>query len=443
MTQVLEFNLKQVGIDADNQRLMLGRKALLAYDGEPTQILKIKNQGDPDDNVCINYASVIVSKGVSFLFGDDLDIEVGTENEDTAGEDLLDKVWPADRRSEDLVDLATNGGIFGNGWLKIALTDGAPDVVILDPQNMSAQWDPQNYKRVVRYRNQYNTIDEAGRPIIWREDCERDGQTWVIKEYWSRPDASNWILVQTTMWPFPFAPVFQCKNLAKPNEFYGRADLSRFVLATIHYLQRVDSLINRILRVHAYPKPVGRGLSKQDLKMSTDEILFLPDKEQSIELLEMTGDLDGAQKFRKQLREALAEVSHVPEVSTSKTEGIGQLSGRALILLYGPLIDQTKQKRRTYGPLVKDLIRALLTIAGKPDQEVRLNWPEMLPGDEKEKADTALVKRKLGVSEDTLMRELGYDPDQEREKSKQNQQDLGDQLLKQFDAGMTGNQDAG
>lgn len=434
----LSDNLLQVQDAADHERQQLMAKSLCYYDGdEPREILKVK-RGEPDDNVSINYSEAIVEKGVSFLFGDELDIEIGGEGDET-GEALLDEVWPEDDRHADLIDLGTNGGIFGHAWLKIVLENNKPTVCILDPLNMSAQWDPKNYKKVLRYRNQYNTTDEQGKPIIWREDTEPDGPNWIIREFYSRPDSAIWVPAGETPWPYPFAPVFECKNLPKPNEFYGRADLSKYVLALIYYIARVDSLVNKIIRVHASPKPVARGMRPQDLKVGTDETLFLPAMENELKLLEMTGDLLGAMAFRKQLREALSEVSHVPEVATGKLENVGQLSGLALKILYGPLVDQTSKKRRLYGKLIKNLVRGLLAISGKPEQDVRINWPNVLPGDEKAATDTAIAKKQIGVSEDTLMRELGYDPDNEREKKKLDQEDMASTMLGAFEKGQTTN----
>lgn len=46
-----------------------------------------------------------------------------------------------------------------------------------------------------------------------------------------------------------------------------------------------------------------------------------------------------------------------------------------------------------------------------------------------------VAKQSLGVSESTLMSELGYDPEAEREKRQLNAQDAGAALLGAFDKG--------
>lgn len=434
---LLSQNLLQTVDLVEHERQTLMAKALAYYDGDqPKDILKVERD-KPDDNVSVNYAGTIVEKGVSFLFGDELDIEIGEES-DESGEDYLDEVWPGDTRHCDLIDLATSGGIFGHAWLKIVLENGRPQISILDPLNMSAKRDPRQYKRVLYYRNQYNTVDDQGRPIIWREDSIHEGNQWVIVESYSKPDQANWIEVSRIPWRYEFAPVFECKNLPKPLEFYGRADLSKYVLSLCFYIARVDSLINKIIRAHASPKPVAKGLRKQELEIGAEQILFLPDKEASLDLLEMSGDLVSAMAFRKQLREALAEVSHVPEIATGKLDSVGQLSGLALKILYGPLVDQTSKKRRLYGKLIKDVVNALLTIGGIGAQQVELRWPSMLPGDDATDWNVALVKNQLGVSKDTILREHGYDSEQELQKSNNESKALGESLLSSFEKGQQG-----
>lgn len=426
--------------DAEAARLRLMSFAQLAYDGLSEPPLKQIRPQDPDDNVQINYGSVIVDKSVSFLFGDPLNIEIG-ESEDDAPEEYLEKVWPAEQRHEDLLDLATNGGIFGHAWMKLVVEDGTPRPVVLDPLNMTAVWKANDYRKVIKFVNQYNSFDEvSGKPVVYRETTTNQGDHWIISQEKSNAEDKHFTSDGPDVtWPYTFAPVFHCKNLPKPNEFYGKPDLSRYVLSLIYYIARTDSMINRIIRKHAHPKPVASGVKAQDLKLGIEDILFLPEKEQTLKLLEMTGNLDMGMNFRKQLREALAEVSQVPEVATSKMESVGRLSGYAMKILYGPLIDLSKKKQLMYGRMITQVCDALMEIGGigtkTGDQKVKLQWPEMVPNDPKEEADTYVVLHTLGVSKDTILRKLNYDPADEADKSASEANNLGSALLSNFEKG--------
>jgi hypothetical protein len=434
-TDLLNQSLLDESKRAEDERKALMARACHAYQGTDVVInrpLKVES-GDPDDNVALNYSETIVDKGVAFLFGQDLKIDIGdpvdtAESSESPAQEVseayLEEVWPEDIRAEDLIELGTNGGIFGHVWAKIAIENNQPSVVVGDPECYSAEWAPDNYKKVVRYLNTYRTTVN-GKPVLRRENTYPvSPQAWQIDLEQSTADAPTWTVLETYPWPFPFAPVVHCKNLPTPNQFYGKADLTLHVLSLMYYINRVNSLINRIVRCHAAPKPYALGQKKVDMEIGTNKMLFLPNHEAKLGLLEMAGDLEQARNFRKDLREALSEITHVPEVTTGKTDNVGQLSGRAMRILYGPLIDQTAKKRRLYGRLIKQLVGNLLVVGqqapaqatanGGQKVKVNVHWGDALPADDKEQAEVAVMKKQVGFSNDTLISGLGGDPDTER-----------------------------
>jgi hypothetical protein len=437
---------------AEAERNALLARACHAYQGTDLQInvpLKVES-GKPDDNVALNYSETIVDKGVAFLFGQDLKIDIGdaTDTGESEAESYLEEVWPEDIRAEDLIELGTNGGIFGHVWAKIAIENNTPSVVVGDPECYTAEWAPDNYKKVVRYLNTYRTTVD-GKPVLRRENTYQvNPNAWQIDLEQRTPQAPTWTVINTYPWPFPFAPVVHCKNLPTPNQFYGKADLTKHVLSLMYYINRVNSLINRIVRAHAAPKPYALGQRKVEMEIGTEKMLFLPNQEAKIGLLEMTGDLEQARSFRKDLREALAEITHVPEVTTGKTDNLGQLSGRAMRILYGPLIDQTAKKRRLYGRLIKQLVGNLLVVGGKAQGQaganggqkvkVNLHWGDSLPADDKEQAEVAVLKKQIGFSNDTLISELGGDPDTERTQRATDAEEVAQNFMNTIDKGTAG-----
>jgi len=104
-----------------------------AYHGQHPKPLRVR-PGQLDDNVIVNYARVVVDKGVSFLFGADLRFELD-EVSDTEAEAWLDACWQANRKRTLLQKLALNGAIAGHAFLKIVPVQGQPypRLVVLDP----------------------------------------------------------------------------------------------------------------------------------------------------------------------------------------------------------------------------------------------------------------------------------------------------------------------
>ncbi len=82
------------------------------------------------------------------------------------------------------------------------------------------------------------------------------------------------------------------------------------------------------------------------------------------------------------------------------------------------MIKLTDKKRCTYGRLLIDVSKALLTLAGfSGDIGITLAWQSPVPHDDLPAVQAAIAKRELDISNTTLQRELGYDPEEEQQLS--------------------------
>ena len=115
--------------------------------------------------------------------------------------------------------------------------------------------------------------------------------------------------------------------------------------------------------------------------------------------------------------------------ATGKLDTTGPLSGVAMQVLYQPLVEITDAKREEYGEMFLELNRRLLILANMTPSPGTLIWPDVIPKDAKAERETALLDKELGVSEDTILQQLGYDPDAERAKSEVDASSAADTLL--------------
>lgn len=421
------------------ERQLRFKRAWEAYYGRTPKPLKVR-QGGLDDNVQVNYARLIVNKGVSFLFGQDVTFELD-ETQQTVEEDWLQECWDSLGGALLLQKLALNGAVCGHAWAKLAAprVDSQvlyPRVIVLDPANVSVGLALDDIEQVEWYKIQYNSVDpHTGEPVVRRQWIEPDGAFWMITDEESR-GGGGWKQVEETPWRYEWPPIIDCQNLPLPNEFWGMSDLESDVLELNRSIDFSLSNTARIIRFHGHPKTWGKGFSLDQLKVAIDETIVLNSPEAELHNLEMESDLSSSIAFYDRLREALHEVSQVPEVATGKLEGIGALSGLALQILYQPLMEKTEVKRRTYGGLLVELNRRLLEMGGfGPDNRTVLHWPEMLPTDAMAERQTALLDEQLGVSRDTLLQQLGYDPELERQKRRSQEAEAGVRLLDDIEHG--------
>lgn len=420
--------MPQVDVERKNKM----KHAWKSYHGELQDPLKIARD-QPNDNVKSNRCAPIVDKGVSFLFGQVLKIECDDQ-------DFVDGLWgDDDERMTLLSSWAINGGVCGEGFIKLIPAQGAmkyPRLVVLDPLLIRIVTAPEDCSFVLAYVLEYpGQNDWQKRQIISRVDP--DGladiagsydydDTWSITNYMRKGQTGVWMQVgDAEEWPYPFAPIFSNQNLPAPNEAWGRADLTPDIIEMNSVLNFVQSNTARILKFHAHPKTYATGLSATQINIGVDDLICLPSPDSKLQNLEMHGDLASSRNFAADLRADMDEQSRVPAVALGRLESLpkGNISGVALELLFQPLIEKTIQKQRLYGCAIRDITRAAMVVAGKisveeyEDYEVDLHWQNLLPVDDVAAAQTALIWKQLGVSASTLLQGAGFDPDAEADKS--------------------------
>jgi hypothetical protein len=104
------------------------------------------------------------------------------------------------------------------------------------------------------------------------------------------------------------------------------------------------------------------------------------------------------------------------------------MSGVAIDMLFQPLIELVNLKRRLYGSLIRKASAYVLVLLGLiedcDDVDIFLKWPNLLPVDDLAAAQTAQLLTQIGVSKASVLKQLGYDPDEEMAAAKQEQADV-------------------
>lgn len=426
------------------------REAWKAYRGEwGAGPLRVEGN-EPDDNVRVNRCAPIVDKGVSFLFGKVVkltleDLDGGSDGAADPLQVWLDAAWGDDDDKMTLLGkLAMNGAICGHVFAKVIPANPKagqhyPRVIALDPQTVTVETDPDDCDTVARFTIEQESYDAhtgaaiSKRQIIARNDPdglagvsggEDSDDTWIITTQARSGVGGQWQTMGTpVVWPYPMPPIVACQNLPNPNQYWGLPDLTPDLIAMNKALNFVESNTSRIIKMHASPWPWASGADMRAMTIEPGKLIMLPNPEAQMGLLEMHGDLASSMNFANDLRGNMDEQSRVPAVALGRLTDLpkGNISGVALQLLFQPLIEKTTLKQRTYGRLLRDICRVML-LAGKFPTDTVLgvrvepHWQNLLPVDDLAAAQTALALSQVGVSRQTLLAELGYDPDAEAEK---------------------------
>lgn len=415
----------------------------------PDALLPTKDDPEAQDNVKINLCRLVVVKSVGYLFGFDLQFQVGEEAE--SEEDAwLRECWDHNSRMLRLHRLGIHGGIGGDAFVMVLPPNPAlyghdfPRLVLWPADDVLVIPDPEDYERAVRYIRTWHGMDpQTAKPVAFRKVVEWDGAGWQIIDEKSQGQSSAWVETYRERWPYDFCPVFHCQNLPAPDTFYGLADLEPDLIDVNEAINFTLSNTRRIYRIHGHPQTWGKGFGQTEIRRDPSKVLVLESDKGELANLEMQGDPTAGLAVQKNLTEAFHEVARIPEVASGKVEDIGQLSGLALQILYAPLIELTQTKRLTYGDLLFRLNRALLQMrqrTAKP-QIVKPIWPSIIPSDRKTDVETAVLENTLGVSKDTLLSGLGRDPEVEAKKIKKERKsdlEVAQRAQKDFAAGRDG-----
>ena len=417
------------GVHAERSLAM--RRAYLSYTGRPHPPL-VRRAGEPDDNLLLSLGRLIVDKGVSFLFGQDVTSQVS----DTLGaststkkslsqamtaprQDWLDECWRRNKRALTLQKLATNGGIAGHAFARLLPVTPWPRVVVLDPQTVRVDTDPDDIDTVWRYTiTPPPRIPEEDAPAIQcRTIISADANagrivgtpTWTILD--QAQSAGAWVTTATSTWPYPFSPIVDCQNLPKPNDFWGESDLPNDLLTVLDALNRVASHYNKIIRLHAHPKIWTRGMGARTLDIGIDSIINLPSETAELSALEMHSDLASTGGLLDRLLNMISMMARIPLVAMGMPDNLGAISGTALQIRYQPLLEKTETKRRLYGDLVQEVDRRLLAMGDFGDTTLTQQvWHSMLPVDPLAELQMFVLEDSLGiVSKTTIAEKMSLD----------------------------------
>jgi hypothetical protein len=213
-------------------------------------------------------------------------------------------------------------------------------------------------------------------------------------------------------------PLVHIQNTAVPFEYAGQSDVEGLIPLQDELNIRLSDRANRIT-MQSFKMYLGKGIDNFTQLPVAPGRMWMSDNEQA-DVVEFGGD--GANPSEEShiadIREALDKASGVTPVAAGAIKNkIGRLtSAAALRVTLLALLAKTDRKRTSYGRGIErmcELALAWLDRAGvfhttPAERRVELHWPSPLPENDLEKLQEAEMKRRLGVGEEVVLRELGY-----------------------------------
>lgn len=419
--------------DAQKERQALFALFWNYYRGHHRKALKVR-PGQADDNVTLNLSKRVVNKSVQFLFGKSVDFELDSGGQErTPEEQYLDDVWGIDEEKHTLLQsIALNGSVTGTPVVRLYepvadIHDGLPRIVNIDPSLLDVVTLDDDVSAVQSYILTWKSGSDWKRHRI---DLQED-DTWFVTVEIAKPNSAMWVELtdESAPWKWPFAPIVTGQNLPAPNEFWGMSDLEEADINDA--INFTASNINRILKYHAHPKTIGTGFSANDLQnTAVDEFWTINVENAKVANLEMQSDLASAYNYLAMLKNTYAKVTGVPDIDPAVVN-VGALSGFAMKILYGDLLETTQTKRNTYGYMLCEINQRVLALGGKGEYgkvEIKNVWQDPLPSNDLEQAQTLQIDKQNGLSSETYLTRRGYDAEAEAERAQVDREAQQEQL---------------
>lgn len=242
-------------------------------------------------------------------------------------------------------------------------------------------------------------------------------------------------------WPVPnvwgVPPIFHFANNADIGQA-GRSELASVIpLQDALNKSVADMLVSS--EFHAYPQRWAIGIETAydeegkpvaPFKPGVDRLWTVGNEQARFGQFDPT-HIDNFLKAQESFRIEIARVSGVP--LHYLVQSGDWPSGEALKNAETRLIKKARQRQTAFGNVWENALAFALRIEGRsPDRHLVAQWEDAAPRDEKGMLEAQLLKQQIGVSQKSLLAEMGYSPEQESANRADEQTSLADQLTAGF-----------
>jgi hypothetical protein len=219
--------------------------------------------------------------------------------------------------------------------------------------------------------------------------------------------------------PLGVVPVVHIQNVAQPYYYEGLSDVEQLVGLQDELNTRLSDRANRIT-LQSFKMYLAKGIEGFEEKPVSPGRMWCTDNmDASIEQFGGDSSTPSEDAHIAEIREAMDKVSGVtPVVAGILKNKLGNLtSGVALKMTFMGMLARTARKQFTYGQGLEQIGRMILGVLDvcgvyrtePKEREIEVLFPNPLPENMMEKLKEAQVKKELGVSQEQVLRELGYE----------------------------------
>jgi Phage portal protein, SPP1 Gp6-like len=217
-------------------------------------------------------------------------------------------------------------------------------------------------------------------------------------------------------------PVVHIQNLSQPFVYEGLSEVEPLIPLQDELNTRLSDRASRVT-LQSFKMLLAKGIDGAErLPVQPGTVWTTDNTDAAITPFGGDGDAPSESDHIEQVREALDKLSGVPPLASGVVRAkIGNLSSEnALRVTLMGLLSKTARKRVAFGRGMSEVCRLVLEAldhldilkTSEQEREVRIEWPDPLPRDERQTLAAAQQKLDLGVPRSIVLSELGYPIDQ-------------------------------
>ena len=338
-----------------------------------------RQTGEP--SIVMNYYRAITDFIINFTFSKGVQFRSAKATEAIVPA-LLERVWEVDNnKSTVLWEIGQQGGVSGDCFIKVAYEEGYQDTaggihpgrVRILPLNSSfafPEFHPHDRERLIRFKLKYR---------FWGTSLEGTRQVYTYTEILTDDMIEEYLndeLIDSRPNPLGVIPVVHIPNVRVSGSPWGLSDCNEIININRTY-NEVSTDIADIINYHAAPVTVIIGAKASQLEKGANKVWGGLPKDARVENLEGgNAGLKGAMDFLDRLKQAMHEMSGVPEGALGKSQPISNTSGVALSIQFQPLMNRYHQKIVQYAHGLERVNELVLRTLAVKEPETFMLDPE-------------------------------------------------------------------
>jgi hypothetical protein len=303
-------------------------------------------------------------------------------------------------------------------------------IELVDPRRGIPIVDPSDYRRLLAYVVHFEREHNAAQRRAWWKQVGAIGgsadstriRTTVTQVLsgtaWQEYAGDKLVEEHDIHWSGGETPVVHVQNISEPFRYEGLGEVEALIPLQDELNTRLSDRACRVT-MQSFKMYLAKGIEGfEKTVVGPGQVWATDNADASVESFGGDGHSPSEDSHIAQIRDAMDKASGVPPLASGVVQGrIGNLSSaNALRVTLMSVLAKTARKRVTYGrgmEAASRLVLAALHWSGAlrtldTDRGVRVQWPDPLPTDERERVLAAEGKQRLGVSQDRLLAELGY-----------------------------------